>query len=69
MMHIRDVRVAMHQSLVPMGMSVGLAGGIIGRVLMLVMRVVDVRVQVLHRLVNMFMLVMLGEMEPHADGH
>ena len=38
-------------------------------VLMLVMRIMDVRMRVLHLLVNVLMFVMLGHMEPHADCH
>lgn len=69
MMHVRDVRVPMFQSLVPMDVRVGLARWIVRRMFVLMVRVVDVRVRMLHRLVHMVMIVMLREMQPYADCH
>ena len=69
MMHVRDVRVPVLQPRVPMVVGVRLAGWITRRVRMPVMLVVHMRVCMFHRLVPMLMLVMLGEMQPYADGH
>lgn len=49
--------------LVPMG--VRLAYGIIRSMLMLVMRVVDVRVRVRHWIVDVFMLMALRDVQPN----
>ena len=48
--------------LVPVAMR--LTGGIVGAMRVLVMRVVDVAVRVLHRFVDVIMLVALAEMKP-----
>ena len=43
--------------------------GVVGEVSMLVVLIVHVGVGMLHRLVKMLVLVMLRQMQPHADGH
>ena len=55
------VRVAVYQSPVPMRMRVRLANGVVRRVLMLMVLVMNMRVFVLHVLVNMRMLMMLTD--------
>ncbi len=37
--------------------------------IVLMVLVVDMGVGVLHRLMHMLVLVLLGEMQPHPDGH
>ena len=69
MMHVRDVRVPVFQSLVPMGVRMGLTRRVAWRMFVLMVRVVNVRVRMLHRLVHMLMFVMLRNMQPHADRH
>ena len=67
--HVGRMRVVVAQSLVTMRVCMWLAGWIIGTVDVLMMLVVHVRVPMLHGLVLMVMLVLLGQMQPHADGH
>ena len=52
-----------------MAMAVRLAGRVVRRVLVLVMRIMHMSVGVLHLLMNVFVLMALGEMEPHASRH
>jgi len=54
---------------VAMGMRMGLARLIPGRVQMLVMDVMRMGMLVAHRLVTMFMQVALGQVEPDAGAH
>jgi len=68
-MHIWDVRVFMGEALVPMGVRMRLTEWIARQVVMLVVLIVHVRVCMLGALVKMIMLVVLREMEPHADTH
>ena len=68
-MHIWDVRVFVGEALVPMGVRMRLTGWIARHVIMLVMLIVHVGMRMLHRLVNVIMLVVLREMQPHADTH
>ena len=59
----------MDEPLVSMAMAVRLAGRVVRRVLVLVMRIMHMSVGVLHLLMNVFVLMALGEMEPHASRH
>ena len=68
-MQVGVVRMAMHQGRVPMQMRVRLARWVFRTVAMLVMRVVSVPVLVLHRFVNVLMLMSFGQMEPQAQRH
>lgn len=68
-MNIRKVRMLVHHRLVPVPMLVGLLAGPRERMLVLVVIVVDMPMTVFHRLVHMFMLMMLGEVQPYAPGH
>ena len=69
MMHVGDMRMLVRQTRVPVGVGMGFAWWIVRQVRMLMMLVMHVRMLVLQRLVDMLMLVMLGQMQPHADGH
>jgi hypothetical protein len=66
---VREVRVAVTEWLVDVGMTVRLSGRSPRRVDVLVVLVVDVRVRVLERLVLVLVVVPLGEMEPHPRSH
>jgi hypothetical protein len=69
MMDVGVVWVGMRQARVLMAVRVGFAWRIAGRVFVLVMLVVIVKVFVLHRLVNMLMLVAFGNVQPDAYEH
>ena len=69
MVQVRVVRMRVHQSTVTVPVRVGLAGRVCRRVLMPMMRVMHVPVLVLERLVDVLVLMTLGEMQPHANGH
>ena len=61
-MDVRVVRVVVRHGLVPVRMRVRLAGWIARRVRVPVVRIVDIQVFVLHRLVMVLVLVPLGDM-------
>jgi len=67
--NVRVVRVAVCQRLVPMSVAVRLTAGIARAVRVLVMRVVVVKMLVLDGLVRVVVLVVFGQMEPHARCH
>ena len=67
-MQIRIVRMAMHHPSMPVRMRVRLFPVPLA-MRMPVMFIVNVLVAVLERLVHMRMLVPLGEVQSHADGH
>jgi hypothetical protein len=69
MMHVRDVGMPVCQPAMPMDVRVRLPRRIVGRVLMVVMGVVHMRMRMLHRLVRMGVLMTLGQVEPHANAH
>ena len=62
MMQIGIVRMAMHQGGMPMPMAMRFAGRIARTMLMLMMLVVTVPMFMLHRFMNVVMIVSLGEM-------
>ena len=62
MMHVRHVRMFVAQPLMPMRMCVRLTGRIIWPVSMLVVRVMNMRMEVLHRFMPMLVFVTLGKM-------
>ena len=66
---VGEVRVFVHHRLMPMPVLVGLVAGPCKRMGVLVVRVMDMAVTVLHRFMDMFMLVVLGEVQPHAPSH
>ena len=59
--HVRHMRMSVPHPRVPVRMGVWLAAWIAGQVLMLMTRIMDVRMTVLHGLVLMFVLVVLGQ--------
>ena len=67
--HVGDVRVRVPLPLMSMPMRMRLSGWIGGSMIMLVVRIVNVRVGMFHRLVLMLVLVELGEVQPDADRH
>ena len=69
MVHVRHMRMRVLQALMAMCMRVGFPGRIIRTVFVLVMCIMNVRMRVLHRLVNMLVLVLLSQMQPDADRH
>ena len=66
---IRIVRVSVPQWRVPMRVGVRLAGRIVRPVRVLVVRVMNVPMLVLERLMDVLVLVPLGEVQPDADAH
>jgi hypothetical protein len=68
-MQVGVMRMPMHQGWVSMPMGVRLAWGIVRTVRMMVVFVVTVPVLVLHRFVNMLMLVSLRQMQPQTKRH
>ena len=68
-MDVRVVRVGMREPCVLMAVGVRFACKIAGRVFVLVVLVVIVKVLVLHRLVNVPMFVAFGNVQPDAYEH
>ena len=69
MMHVRHVLVGMLQSHMRMPMGVGLTWRIFGFVDVLMILIMNVRMRVYQRFVDMLVFVMLGQMQPHSDRH
>ena len=67
--HVGHVPVRVLQPAVPVRMGMRLAERIVRAVFVLVMCVMHMRVRVREHLVLVFMLVILGEMQPHPDSH
>lgn len=55
-----------HDRLVPMRVRMSVTGRILAGMYVLMMRIVNVEVLVLHGLVCVLVLVPLGDMKPHA---
>ena len=68
-MHVRHMRMGVLQPAVRVGMGVRLPRRIAGAVRVPMMLVVHVRMGVLHRLVDVLVLVPLGQMQPDAERH
>ena len=68
-MHVRYMRMRMSYPAVLVEMGMWLTGRIGGRVLVPMVLIMHVRMGVRHWLVNVLVLVTLGEMKPHADRH
>lgn len=66
---VREMRMAVRQARVAMPMRMQFAGWIICRMVMVMMLVVDVRVFVLHRLMDMAVLVPFGHVEVKTKRH
>ena len=68
-MHVRHVRMRVFQAFMTMCVGVGFSRRIIRTVLVLVMRIMNVRMGMLHRLVNVLVFVLLSQIQPHAKRH
>jgi hypothetical protein len=68
-MHIGSVRMCVPQRSMIVWMSMGLARRVRLLMRVLVMRVMHVRVLVLHRLMDVFVFVVLGKVQPDSQGH
>ena len=62
MMHVRDVGMLVRHPVVTVHVRVGLARRVLRSMFVLVMCIVDVRVGVLHGLMNVFVLMVLAKM-------
>ena len=69
MMEVRVVRMPVREADVPMPMGVRFDGRIAGAMRVLMVLVVTMPVFMLHRLVNVLVLVPLGQMQPEAETH
>ena len=67
--HVRHVGMAVPQALVTVNVRVRFTWRIAGRMLVLMMLVMNVGMGVLQRLMLMFVLVRFGEVQPHASRH
>jgi len=68
-MHVGNVRVGMPRPAMPVHVRVRLSGRVVRAVLVLMMLVVHMRVLVRHRFVDVLVLMMLAQMQPHANCH
>ena len=69
MMHVRHVRVRMPQWLMPMGVRVRLSGWNARPMLVLMVRVVHMRMRVLHQVMSVLMPMILCQMQPDTGCH
>ena len=69
MMNVRVMRMDMHQRLMTVWMRVRLSRWITRSVQVPMMLVVQMKMFVLEHLVNVFVLVTLHQMQPHAERH
>ena len=67
--HVRQVRMLVAQARVPMRMGMRLAKRVTWPVGVLVVRIVDVGMSMIQRLMLMFVIMNLGQMEPDAESH
>ena len=67
--HIRYMWMCMAHRFVPMPMRVWFPQRIARTVFVLMMEVVGVRMRMFYRFMLVFMLVILGQMQPHTDRH
>ena len=68
-MEVREVRMAMREPSMAVAMGMWLSRRVVRCVCMLVMRVMDMSVLVLHRLMLVLMFVPLDETQVEADAH
>ena len=69
MMEVRVVRMPVHQANVPVPMRVWFTGRIARTMRVLMMLVVTMPVFMLHRLVNVLVLVSFRQMQPQPEPH
>lgn len=67
--NIREMRMLVDDDGVLVPMIMGIATIPLERVLMLMVRIMHVRMAVLERLMHVFVLMMLGQVQPHAPAH
>ena len=67
--HIGSVRMTVLQAVVKMMVGTRFARRVINRVLMLVVRIVHMCVGMLHRIMNVFVMIVFGKMQPDAKAH
>ena len=67
--HIRHMRMLVHEPLVAMPVRMGLAGRIVWAVAVLMVRIVHMRVTVLQGLMDVFVLMILGQVQPDPEAH
>ena len=68
-MHVGGMRMLMAHRLVVMGMGVWFAGRIVRAMTMLVVRIVGMRMGMVHDFVHMVVRVVFGQMQPNAETH
>ena len=69
MVQIRVVRMPVHQWCMTMPVRMRLAGRVGRRMIVLMVRIVTMAMLVLHRFMNVVMLVLLGQMKPEPEAH
>ena len=69
MMNVRYVRVRMPQGLMPMGVCVRLSGWIVRPMLVLMVRIVHMRMRVLHQVMCVLVPMILCQMQPDTGCH
>lgn len=62
--HVGHMRMLVHEPLVSMPVRMGLAGRIVWAVTVLMVRIVHMRVTVLQGLMDVFVLMILGQVQP-----
>ena len=67
--HVRHMRMLVHEPLVAMPVRMGLAGRIVWAVRVLMVRIVHMRVAVLQGLMDVFVLMVLGQVQPDPEAH
>ena len=68
-MGVRVMRMLVNHRFVPVPVFVGLLAVPLDIVLVAMVRVVNMAVAVFHRLMDVFVLVVLGEMQPYPPAH
>lgn len=68
-MNVRIMRVRVHERFMPVRMCMWLARWVAGRVRMLMVRIVPVKVLVFRRLMPVFVLMLFRQVQPHARPH
>ena len=67
--HVRHMRMLVHEPLVAMPVRMGLAGRIVRAMRVLMVRIVHMRVTVLQGLMDVFVLMVLGQVQPDPEAH
>ena len=67
--HVRHMRMLVYEPLVAMPVRMGLAGRIVLAVAVLMVCIVHMRVAVLQGLMDVFVLMILGQVQPEPEAH